>query len=477
MSGANDLATLSIAELAPRIREGEISPVDVVDAAIAQAERLAHLNTFITPMFESARAEAKARQDAIARGDYRGPLDGIPIGIKDNIEVAGVRATAGTKALDANVASEDAEVVARLKQAGAIVLGKENLHELAAGGRSNNPHYGTVGNPWNPERIPGGSSGGSGANVAACITFASLGTDIGGSVRFPAHCCGVVGMKQTFGRASQRGLMLTSYDGDHIAPLTRTVADNALVLQAYAGHDPLDPTTMPVPVPDFSSQLGNGLAGVRVGVPTDYFFDVIDDDVEARVRSAVDALAGLGAEVVEVALPYTQYAGALWVLMASEMSVTAERLLREHGEGVSADLATGLLATQFILARDYIKAHKVQRLIKEGFARALADVDVIASPTAPLPAIGPNADVVSIKGVEYSLRLTRDEVMGRGTHLANRTGLPAISVPCGFSDGLPVGLHLTGRPFDEATLYRVAAAYESVSPSASALAPLATGAA
>ena len=475
MSAPSGLSTASIAELAPRIRAGEISPVDVVDAAIAQAERLSHLNTFITPMFESARAEAKVRQEAIARGGYLGPLDGIPVGIKDNIEVAGVRATAGTKALDSNVPSQDAEAVARLKRAGAIVLGKENLHELAAGGRSNNPHYGTVHNPWSLDRIPGGSSGGSGANVAACITYASLGTDIGGSVRYPAHCCGVVGMKQTFGRASQRGLMLTSYDGDHIAPLTRTVADNALVLQAYAGHDPLDPTTAPVPVPDLSSQLGTGLAGVRIGVPADFYFDVIDGDVEARVRGAIDALAELGAEVVDVRLPYTEYAGALWVLMASEMSVTAEPLLREHGDGVSEDLVTGILATQFILARDYIKARKVQRLIKEGFARALAEVDVIVAPTAPLPAIATDADVVAIKGVEYSLRLTRDEVLGRDTHLANRTGLPAISVPCGFSDGLPVGLQIIGRPFDEPTLYRVAAAYEAVSPSAGALAPLAAG--
>ena len=190
MRDASHLATATIVELAPRIRSKELSPVDVVDAAIAQAERLAHLNTFITPMFERARAEARARQEAIAHGGYRGPLDGIPVGIKDNIQVGGVRATAGTKALDDYVAPEDAEAVARLRHAGAIVLGKENLHELAAGGRSNNPHYGVVHNPWEPERIPGGSSGGSGANVAACITHASLGTDIGGSVRFPAHCCG-----------------------------------------------------------------------------------------------------------------------------------------------------------------------------------------------------------------------------------------------------------------------------------------------
>ena len=466
---------MTITELAPRIRAGQLSPVDLVDAAIAQAERLAHLNTFITPMFESARSEAWARQESIARGGYRGPLDGIPIGIKDNLRIAGVKATAGTKALDNNVALEDAEAVVRLRAAGAIVLGKENLHELAAGGRSNNPHYGVVRNPWDADRIPGGSSGGSGANVAACITHASLGTDIGGSVRFPAHCCGVVGMKQTFGRASQRGLMLTSFDGDHISPRTRTVSDSALVLQAYAGYDPLDPTTVPVPVPDFSADLGHDLHGVKVGVPANFFFDVVSEDVEACVRAAIIALEGLGAELVEVRFPYTEYARALWVLMASEASVTMETLLREHGEDVSEDLATGMLATQFILGRDYIKARKLQRLIKEGFAEVLRDVDVIAAPVAPLVAVSSDADVVVIKGVEYSLRLTRDEVMGHQTHLGNRTGLPAISVPCGFGEGgMPVGLQLIGRPFDEPMLYRIASTYEEISPSLDALSPLAT---
>ena len=464
MISSNSLQHLPITEIAPLIKDRKISPVEVVESVIAQAQKLAHLNSFITPMFDLAIEQARARESAIGRGEYRGPLDGIPIGIKDNIEVSGVKATAGTKALDGNIASSDAHIVTKLKEAGAIILGKENLHELAAGGRSNNPHYGFVRNPWDLERIPGGSSGGSGANVAACITFASLGTDIGGSVRFPAHCCGVVGMKQTFGRASQRGLMFTSYDGDHIAPITRTVKDNALVLQAYAGHDINDPTTVKMPVPDFSGGIGSNLKGIRVGIPSNYYFDVIDAEVEIKVRQSISELEKLGAIPVDIKLPYTEYAGALWVLMASEMSVTAQNLLENHGHGVSPDLLVGLLATQFILARDYIKAQKLKRLIKEGFAQAFSKVDVIATPTAPLPAIKIDDDVVNIKGVEYSLRLTRDEIMGRTTHLSNRTGLPSISVPCGFSEGMPVGLQLIGRPFEESTLYTVAAAYEELSP-------------
>ena len=192
MSSSNSLLHMSITEIAPMIQAKKVSPVEIIQSSIVQAEKLSYLNTFITPMFDYAMGQAKKREKAIGNGEYLGPLDGIPIGIKDNIEVAGARSTAGTKALNENISSVDAHVVTKLKQAGAIILGKENLHELAAGGRSNNPHYGFVKNPWDIEKIPGGSSGGSGANVAACITFASLGTDIGGSVRFPAHCCGVV---------------------------------------------------------------------------------------------------------------------------------------------------------------------------------------------------------------------------------------------------------------------------------------------
>ena len=206
-------------------------------------------------------SQAKEQEAALMRGEYRGPLHGIPIGIKDNIATAGIRTTVGSKVLAAHVPREDAYVVSRCKQAGAIILGKENLEEFAAGSTSNNLHYGAVHNPWNLAHIPGGSSGGGGANVAASVTFASLGTDLGGSVRGPANFCGVVGLKQTFGRVSQRGLLVTSFNGDHIGPLTRSVRDSALMLQAIAGYDPLDPSTVPVPVPDFSAALGRALGG------------------------------------------------------------------------------------------------------------------------------------------------------------------------------------------------------------------------
>jgi aspartyl-tRNA(Asn)/glutamyl-tRNA(Gln) amidotransferase subunit A len=224
------------------------------------------LNGFITILYEQARRQAKEQEAALMRGEYRGPLHGIPIGIKDNIATAGIRTTVGSKVLATHVPTEDAygQPGNRPGQSD----GKENLEEFAAGSTSNNLHYGAVHNPWNLAHIPGGSSGGGGANVAASVTFASLGTDLGGSVRGPANFCGVVGLKQTFGRVSQRGLLVTSFNGDHIGPLTRSVRDSALMLQAIAGYDPLDPSTVPVPVPDFSAGLGRTLQGLKVGIPT-----------------------------------------------------------------------------------------------------------------------------------------------------------------------------------------------------------------
>jgi len=468
------LVAMSIAELGPKIAGGEISPLEIVDNTISHIENLQpQVNGFITTLFEQAREEAGRRERAIARGQYLGPLDGIPIGIKDNLALAGVTATVGAKALDNNVPSEDAEAVRRLRHAGAIVMGKENMHEFAAGGRSNNPHFGAVGNPWDIERIPGGSSGGSGANVAACMTYASLGTDVGGSVRFPGHCCGVVGMKQTFGRASQHGSLMTWQHNDHVGALSRSVADNAQVLQAYAGHDPRDPSSVSLPVPDFSASIGRDLTGLKIGIPKNYFFDIMTDDVEQAVGDAVAALQSLGGEVVEITLPYLEYARSVWLLMAVETAVTHEHLLRERRADISPELVAGMLAGQFVLARDYIKARKLERLVKEGAANAFQHVDVIVTPTSPAVAPRIDAERITIKDVEHDLTHDRDEVLARNTYFANIVGTPTISVPCGFGEGgMPIGLQLMCSPFAEPLLYQIAAAYESVSPAIGKLPPI-----
>lgn len=461
------LVKLTISELAPKIKAKEVSPVEVVDAALAQVDRLQpRLNSFITILGERARDRAKEQEAALMRGEYKGPLHGIPIGIKDNIATAGIRTTVGSKVLRDNVPEEDAHVVNRCTEAGAIILGKENLEEFAAGSTSNNPHYGAVHNPWNLDHIPGGSSGGSGANVAACVTFASLGTDLGGSVRGPANFCGVVGLKQTFGRVSQRGLLVTSFNGDHIGPLTRSVSDTALMLQAIAGYDPLDPSTVPVPVLDYSAGLGKDLKGLKVGVPTNYYFDMLDPEIEAAVRRGIAALGELGVEVVDVTLPRMKYAGALRIPGMADSVVTHEPYIENQREDYGPKVLYRSLAGQFVLARDYSKALKLQRLVKEEYARVLQDVDFLVTPSAPVVAWRIDSETITVAGKEYPARGPGGGINARCTSPSNATGLPAMSVPCGFTEaGLPIGMQLIGRPFEEALLLQVASGYEAVSPS------------
>ena len=463
----SELTNLTISELAPKIKAREVSPVEVTEAALSQVDRLQPtLNSFITILHERAMDQARQEEEALARGEYKGPLHGIPVGIKDNIETGGIRTTVGSKALSANVPQEDAHVVIKMKQAGAIILGKENMEEFAAGSTSNNLHYGAVHNPWNLDHIPGGSSGGGGANVAAGVTFASLGSDLGGSVRGPANFCGVVGMKQTYGRVSQRGLMVTSFNGDHIGPMTRSVRDSALVLQAIAGYDPLDPSTVPVPVPDYTASLEKGLQGLKVGVPTDHYFDLVDPEVEAAVRKAIDTLVELGAELKEVSLPNMKYAGALRILGMADGLVAHEPHIESSREDYGPTVLYRALAGQFVLGRDYSKAMKVQRMIKEDYARVLQDVDFLATPSSPIAAWRIDADTVSLDGSDYPVRGPGAGMTARCTSPSNATGLPAMSVPCGFTQaGLPIGLQLIGRPFEEALLFQAAHGYEAVSPS------------
>ena len=460
-----DLLELTIAELAPKIRAKEVSPVEVTEAALTKAGRLQPaLNSFITLLHEQAMSAAKEQEEALGRGEYLGPLQGIPIGIKDNLATAAIRTTLGSKVLAEHIPEEDAYVVTRCKAAGAIILGKENLEEFAAGATSNNPHYGPVHNPWALDHIPGGSSGGGGANVAARVTFASLGTDLGGAVRLPATFCGVVGRKQTFGRVSQRGLLVTSFNGDHIGPMTRSVEDSALVLQGIAGYDPLDPSTVPVPVPDYLEQMARGLSGLKIGIPSNYFFELLDPEVEESVRKAIAVLEEQGAEVREVSLPSMKYVGALRAASLADGVVTHEPYLRKHRGEYGPDVLYRTLAGQFVLGKDYSKALKVQRIIKEEQARVLQEVDFLVTPTAPVAAPRIDATHLTLNGERYRVRGPGSGVISRNTSPMNATGLPAISLPCGFNQqGLPIGVQFVGRPFEEGSLFRIAQAYEQVS--------------
>ncbi|TME27979.1 MAG: Asp-tRNA(Asn)/Glu-tRNA(Gln) amidotransferase GatCAB subunit A, partial [Chloroflexi bacterium] len=304
---ADELCDLEIAAVAPLLRDKELSPVELAEAYLARIERLdPTLNTYIRVLPEAALAAARQAEDDIRRGGWRGPLHGVPVGIKDLFDLAGVPTTMGSTVLRDNVPQLDATVVSHLKAAGAVILGKQNLHEFAFGITSENPHYGAVHNPWDLGRVPGGSSGGTAAAVAAGLCAAGLGSDTGASIRAPASFCGTVGLKPTYGRVSRAGALPLAWSLDHAGPLARSVADCAVMLQAIAGYDQRDAASSIEPVPDFSARLASGVAGLRLGIPREYFFEIIEPDVDRVVRQAISTLEQLGARVEEVSLPHVR---------------------------------------------------------------------------------------------------------------------------------------------------------------------------
>ena len=470
---SDELTQLDITQLAAKIRAKEVSPVEVTEAYLERIERLNPLlNAYITVMAEQARANARASESEILRGAYRGPLHGVPIGIKDLFDVAGVPNTMGTKILRDNVPATDAALVRKLKEAGAIVLGKQNLHEFAFGITSENPHYGAVRNPWNVDRVPGGSSGGTAAAVAAGLSAAGIGSDTGASIRAPASFCGVVGLKPTYGRVSRAGALPLAWSLDHPGPIARSVADCALMLQAIAGYDPADPATTMDPVPDYSTDLtrGRGLQDLRVGVPLEYFFDIIEPEVDRLVRDAIAQLELLGARVEEVSLPHVSHAQVAGnVIMSTEAAAWHADWLRDRPRDYGADVLARIRGGQLIRAVEYLASQQMRTLIQQDFALAFERVDVVVGPSVPLvaPPIGRTTEPGG------PLNLPPRSIANRATVPCNLTGMPAISVPCGFSsEGLPVGFQIMAPAFAESLLLRVAAAYESAQPPGNKKSPL-----
>jgi aspartyl-tRNA(Asn)/glutamyl-tRNA(Gln) amidotransferase subunit A len=454
-----DVCALGIAELQTLLRAKHVSPLEVTDAYLQRIERLdSRLNTYIRVLPEPARAEARRAEAEITNGRWRGPLHGVPLGIKDLFDVAGLPNTMGSKILQDNVPSQDATVVARLKAAGAIILGKHNLHEFAFGITSENPHYGVVRNPWDTARVPGGSSGGTAAAVAAGLCVAGIGSDTGASIRAPASFCGVVGLKPTYGRVSRAGALPLAWSLDHAGPIARSVADSAVMLQAIAGADPHDAASSSAAVPDFSADLQRGVDGLRIGVPREYFFDLVDPEVDRLVRSAIGALEGLGARAQEVSLPHVAHAQVAGnVIMSSEAAAWHATWLRERPEDYGQDVLQRICGGLLVRATEYLHAQQMRSLIQMDFAEAYRSVDVIIGPTVPLlaPEIGRTFEP------DGPFNVAPRAIANRATVPCNLTGAPAISVPCGFSDDLPVGLQLMAAPFAEPLLLRVAAAYES----------------
>ena len=460
---ADELTRLSIAEAGERLRRRTLSPVELAQAYLTriQAENTV-ARCYITVLHDDALvAAAKAEQD-IANGDYQGPLHGIPIALKDLIATRGIRTTCGSQILKDWVPESDATVAARLAKAGAILLGKLNMHEFAYGPTGVNPHYGTPANPWGRDRMPGGSSSGSGAAVAAGLCAGALGTDTGGSVRIPASLCGIVGLKPTYGRVSRAGVIPLAWSLDHIGPMTRTVTDAALVLQVLAGHDPADPSSAALPVPDYGRLLDGDPRGLRVGVVREFFFEHLHPEVRDAVEAAVRTLEGIGARVEEVRLSRIRHAGpATFAIITAESMAYHEPYLKTRAAEYGADVRARLLTGQFVLATQYLKAQRARQVLQADVDAALRHVDALLFPTTPIPAPRTDEREATVDGV-------RDDVRGwltRCTRPINLTGHPALSVPCGLTaGGLPVGLQFVGRRFDEATLLRMGRAYETVSP-------------
>lgn len=459
-----EIAELSVASAASLIHRKELSPVELVRAVLDRIEAYGdRINAYIALHAEEAIQAARHAEDALVHRHPLGPLHGVPLAVKDLFFEEGLPTTAGSRVLQDFVPREDATAIRRLREAGAVLLGRLNLHELAYGVTSENPHFGPVRNPWNLSRIAGGSSGGSAAAVAASLCLASLGTDTGGSIRIPAACCGVVGVKPTYGRVSRHGVLPLAWSLDHAGPITKSVEDAALLLEVLAGRDPRDPTTSPLAVPAYSRMLGGGLGGVRVGVPTGFFTDPVEIEpaVWAAVQGAIHVMESVGASITEVAMPFLRHAPAVQFLtLATEASANHGWLLRTRGRELGMDVRRRLELGEFIPAPLYVRAQQARRRLVREFADVFRDADLLVTPTLPVVAPPLGAETVAIQGVQKRIQPT----LTRFTGPLNLTGLPAISVPCGFdSGGLPVGLQMVGRPFDEATLLRAAYAYEEVS--------------
>ena len=450
-----DLWFLTIRQAGELMRRGELSPVELTRAFLDRIDAIdGQLHAYITVLRNEAVAQARTAEAEMLRGDYKGPLHGVPIALKDIYDTAGVRTTAGSKVDIDRVPTEDATTAARLKTAGAILLGKLHTYEYAIGGPDFTTPFPPARNPWNLDHTTGGSSSGAGAGVAAGLCMGAMGSCTGGSIRGPASLCGIVGLKASYGRISRSGVVTLSWSLDHAGPMAWTVEDTAYMLQALAGYDPKDPASSTAPVPDYSLALREDIKGLTVGVPRHYFF-ASDPNISAEVVSTVEkgleALQELGANVEEVSIPSLPYAReANFVILLSEAYAFHERNLKsrpqDYGELCRARFRIGGL----LGAGDYIQAQRWRRPVMREFADAFRRVDVLVTPTMTQPAPPfEGFDPTSIfQGPSFTAPF-------------NFTGLPAISVPAGFTaNGLPVGLQIAGKPFDEPTIMRVAYTYQ-----------------
>lgn len=477
----NELLRLTVAEIGEKLRAREFSAEELAGAYLERIrETEGRVRAYLSVLEDEALCAARAADERIRAGDHDSPLLGVPVAVKDLLCMKGTRTTCASRFLENFEAPYDATAVARLKEAGAVILGKLNMDEFAMGSSCEQSAFGPTRNPWNLKAIPGGSSGGSAAAVAARSCAVSLGSDTGGSIRQPAACCGVVGMKPTYGRVSRYGLVAFASSLDQIGPLASSVRDAAALLGAVSGHDPRDATSANEPVPDYAENLEDGVKGLKVGIPGEYFVEGMRPEVEAAVREAIAVFEDQGAEVVDVSLPHTEYALPVYYILAP--AEASSNLARYDGARFGArreeDSPYGALFGMYAASREngfgeevkrrvmlgayalssgyydayYAKAQKVRTLICRDFKAAFEKVDVVLSATAPTPAfeIGERLD--------DPMSMYLSDIL---TIPCNLAGLPGVSQPCGFAaSGLPIGLQLVGRPFGERTILRAAAAFE-----------------
>ncbi len=474
----SDLSSLSVSELRSGLDAKQFSSVEVTHSCLAKAHKLSDLNCFITETADAALSDAAAADQLIKAGKTA-PLLGIPVGIKDVICTKGIRTTAGSKILGNFVPPYDATVVRKLKVAGAVILGKLNMDEFAMGSSNENSAYGPVKNPWDTSLVPGGSSGGSAAAVAARICPLTLGTDTGGSIRQPAAFCGITGLKPTYGRVSRYGVIAYASSLDQVGGFARNVKDCALLTEVLAGKDPNDATSADRSVPSFSGALGQSIKGLRVGIPKEYFVAGLSAEVSASFKRALSVLEELGAQLVDISLPHTEVAVSVYYIIApAEASSNLARYdgirfghrakgeydlqslySKSRSEGFGKEVQRRILVGTYVLSSGYfdayyVKAQQARALISKDFTDAFStSCDVILSPTTPTPAFK------IAEKISDPIQMYLNDIF---TIPVNLAGLPGMSVPCGFSDGgLPIGMQITGRAWDEETIFRVASAYES----------------
>jgi len=460
--GKAELCFMSISEASGLIAGGELSPVELVQAHL---DRISHteprLNSFITLLEEQSLESARAAEREIQKSGARGPLHGVPVALKDLYYTKGVRTTVGSQILRDFVPDYDAAVVERFSDAGAVLLGKLQMHEFAFGATSENLHYGPAHNPWDTERVTGGSSGGSGSSVAAGQAMATLGSDTGGSVRIPSALCGIVGLKPTYGLVSRYGVYPLCWSLDTVGPMTRSVRDAALVMNAIAGPDARDPSSSDRAPEDFASRLGRPIDGLRIGIPQEHYFDLVDAEVADAVMAAARVLEGQGAVVEQVSIPMLGNVAAISnTIMLSEAAEVHLEHLRDRGDQFDPEVRDRLEPGATIPAVQYVRAQRARSAYCEQVDRAMATVDVLLAPTCPVGAPKIGEPTITVAGRTEP----KGPTLSRLTRPWNLYGGPAISVPCGLtSERLPIGLQLAGRPFEDALLLQIANAYEQAS--------------